>query len=226
MEHNNYEYEEIDLLELFTLLLKKWYVIAIFVIVSVVGAYFYIDYQKPVYASEASFIIEVGNANSEYSDILMGQKLASTYKEIIYSENVLGQVKEKTAGNYTVEELRKIISVTTPSDSLVVKISAQTNSPGDSYTIVNETQKLTLEFSGEFGALNRAYLLDPAEIDTEAEPVNKVMYYAVALVLGGALGSFAVLMKKFMNNKIVNEDDISKFLNQKLLVSIPKHKLK
>ena len=99
--------EEIDLKELFVFFVKRIsIIIAITILFLIIGIVWTMFIKTPLYRGETSIILvnknlENNNSTITQSDVVLNQKLVSTYAQIVRSKKVLKQVISKLNLNYT-----------------------------------------------------------------------------------------------------------------------------
>ena len=91
------EEEVIDLREYFSIIKKKWYIMAILCVICVaISSVYSFFIAKPVYQAETTLIVKTekteGTNSLSNDQVMVSQKLALTYGEIIKSRKVLDEV--------------------------------------------------------------------------------------------------------------------------------------
>ena len=91
------EEEVIDLREYLSIIKKKWFIMAILCVVCVAASAVYSFFiAKPVYQAETTLIVKTekteGTNSLSNDQVMVSQKLALTYGEIIKSRKVLDEV--------------------------------------------------------------------------------------------------------------------------------------
>ena len=124
------EEEVIDLREYLSIIKKKWFIMAILCVVCVAASAVYSFFiAKPVYQAETTLIVKTEKTegtNTVTSDqIKTTQQLAVTYGEIIKSRKVLDDVIKNLDLDESYGQLSGKISVSTVSDTQIIKISVQ-----------------------------------------------------------------------------------------------------
>ena len=225
MDSNNYnENYEIDLIYLIKIVIRKWYVILILMIITGVLGYFYSSSIQDKYTADSSFIVEVStDTQSDYNDVLMGQRLVGTYKEFIKSNRVIEKVITELNLSYSLEEMKEIISVSSRGDTLILEVSASTYNQMESYEIVNKTVEIVVNTASELSTLNSIELLDKATLKSQPDSNNKLLYFSISIILGGMLGGGIILLTEFSNKKLRSESIIEEILNLKVLAVIPNY---
>lgn len=227
-----YEYEnEIDLMEIIRLFLRKWYVVAsaVFAVMLLVGVYAY-GVMDDVYTAETSILVQV--KDEESSDVVnyqLGERLVNTYTEIARSNNVLSKLQDRMEDDlnkeYSKSKLRNMIDVNGVDQTVVIIMSVESNSRSEAMYIANALVDIIQETSGEFAGLDNIEVLDEASMPESPSGPNRTLYMAVALVLGGMIGAFIVLGMEYLNNSIKTAKDMENKLGLRVLGEIPEYHL-
>jgi len=139
MTETNEIFDSIDLVELFSVLLRRiWAIILSALIVgSLVFGYTYF-FVSPTY--QASTLLYVNNSdisvgNSSFSitsgDLSAAQKLVDTYVVILKSRTVLNEVIEKADVNYTYSQLAGMIAAGAVNSTEVLRIVVKCTNPAE-----------------------------------------------------------------------------------------------
>lgn len=223
MEQTNQEYE-IDLLHLIKIVLRKWILVGAITIVvaAVVGVYAYVVLDD-TYSANSSMLVQAQDTEtSDYQNLLTGQRLVDTYKEIAKSNRVLEELVTRIDDeSVTVSSLRNMITVSSVNDTLIVKLSVETEEAALSAEIANEAVSIVQTLSQEFNGLQEVEVLDVAKVPTGPSGPNRLLYIAVGILLGGMLGVGYVLVIEFMDKHIRSPKDIEQHLGLRVLGTIP-----
>lgn len=222
IEENNQELE-IDLVHLIRVLLRKWWLIlsvtAVFTVLVGLYSYLYLD---DTYTSESSMIVQVTNSgDSEYQDLLIGERLVGTYSEITKSAKVLNELKANLNLDLTNGRLRDMITVEGVQNTLIVKLQVESNDPDLAADIANELVVIVQELGDSYEGLESVEVLDTAIAPNNPSGPNRLLYMAVGILLGGMVGSGAVLAIEFLDKKLKTPKDIERVLGLRLLGTIP-----
>jgi capsular polysaccharide biosynthesis protein len=222
-QSGNQEYE-IDLLHLIKLVLRKWILVgAITIVVAIIaGGYAYIMLDD-TYSANSSMLVQAQDTEtSDYQNLLTGQRLVDTYKEIAISNRVLEELVTRIDDEtISVSSLRNMITVSSVNDTLIVKLSVETKDPELSKEIANEAVSIIQELSQEFNGLQEVEVLDTAQTPSNPSGPNRLLYIAVGILLGGMIGVGLVLVIEFMDKHIRTPKDIETYLGLKVLGTIP-----
>lgn len=219
--------EVIDLREYFSIIKKKWYIIAILCVICVAASSVYSFFiAKPVYQAETTLIVKTEKAEGSQTvsgdQVSVSQKLAVTYGEVIKSRTVLENVIKNLNLKETYGELSGKISVSTVSDTQIIKISVKDTNNANAAKIANEIPKVFTKEAIRIADANGVEVIDKAKIPIDPVAPNKKMNIAIAGVLGIMVGVFSIFMIEFLDNKMRNPQDIEKELGLTLLGVVPK----
>lgn len=220
------EEEVIDLREYLSIIRKKWFIMAILCVVCVAASTVYSFFiAKPVYQAETTLIVKTEKTegtNTVTSDqIKTTQQLAVTYGEIIKSRKVLDDVIKNLDLDESYGQLSGKISVSTVSDTQIIKISVQDTNKSNAAKIANEIPKVFTKEAIRVADANGVEVIDKAQTPVNPVSPNKKMNILIAGVLGVMIGLFIIILIEFLNNKIKTPQDIEKELGLPLLGVIP-----
>ena len=123
---------EIDILELLSVVLSKIWIVICSAIVFAAAAYlFCIFLVTPKYESTTKIYV-INRQNSEsltYSDLQSGTQLTKDYQELVTSRPVLEEVKAELGLDIENEKFKKAITVSVPTDTRIVSITAEDTDP-------------------------------------------------------------------------------------------------
>ena len=218
--------ETIDLREYFSIIKKRFWIIALITILAVfisgVISFFVL---KPVYEAKTSLI--VNTEKTQETQIITGdqfsvtQKLAITYGEIIKSRIVLEEVIKNLNLKTSYEGLAGQITVSPVKDTQIIGISIQDTNKERANNIANEIPKVFTEEAKRITKANDIQVIDKAISPNEPVKPNKIMNMAISAVLGMMIGLFVVFLIEYLDNKIKTPQDIEKNLGLSVIGVIP-----
>lgn len=219
--------QEIDLRELFYIILQKWWVIALFVIVSVtITAFVTMNLITPMYESKATLFIgkegsTIGGLDLSLGDIQFDRNLVSDYRELIKTRLVTTEVINSLDLNVSPQELINNLDISIISDSRFMHIKYQDSNPRMATTIANRLSEELIDKAVDIVGVQNVQMVDYA-IESN-NPVSPRLYLnlAISLVLGGMLGIFSVFLLHILDNTIKREEDIEK-IGLSVLGVVPK----
>ena len=222
--------ETIDLREYFSIIKKRFWIIAIITVVAmVVSGVISFFMLSPVYEAKSTLI--VNTEKNEETQMITGdqftvtQKLAVTYGEIIKSRAVLESVISNLKLDSEYEDLVEKITVSPVKDTQIISISVQDTNPKKARDIANEIPKVFEKEVKRITKANDIQVIDKAILPQGAIKPNKMMNVAIAAVLGMMIGLFVVFVLEYLDNKIKTPQDVEKHLDLPILGVIPNEKI-
>ena len=220
------EEEVIDLREYLSIIKKKWFIMAILCAVCVAASAVYSFFiAKPVYQAETTLIVKTekteGTNSLSNDQVMVSQKLALTYGEIIKSRKVLDEVIKNLDLKESYGSLSSKISVSTVTDTQIIKVSVQDTNKSNAAKIANEIPKVFAKEAIRIADANGVEVIDKAQTPVNPVSPNKKMNILIAGVLGVMIGLFIIFIIEFLNTKIKTPQDIEKELGLPLLGVIP-----
>ena len=216
------EEEVIDLREYLSIIKKKWFIMAILCAVCVAASAVYSFFiAKPVYQAETTLIVKTekteGTNSLSNDQVMVSQKLALTYGEIIKSRKVLDEVIKNLDLKESNGSLASKISVSTVTDTQIIKVSVQDTNKSNAAKIANEIPKVFAKEAIRIADANGVEVIDKAQTPVNPVSPNKKMNILIAGVLGVMIGLFIIFIIEFLNTKIKTPQDIEKELGLPLL---------
>lgn len=220
--------EEISLKELFFILRKwLWLIITLLIVsilVSGVISFFVIDKKY-----EAFTTLMVGKPKDhvtenkiEYNDIMLNQKLVSTYGELIKTRAVADKVINNLNLDMSYEEYKTRTSVNLVEDTEIIRIRVSDTDPMLAADIANETAQVFMETVTDIMMVENVQVIDTAQVPTDPVKPRPMMNMAISAVLGIMLGVFIAFLIEFLDSTIKTSDDVEKHLGVPVLGTIPK----
>lgn len=220
--------EEVDLKELFMYFIKKIYIIIIITFLSlIIGVVYTLFVKTPLYEGKTSIILvnkkmdNNSNSSITQSDVLLNQKLVSTYSQIVKSKKVLNQVISNLKLEYSYEELSKHVSVSNVSDTEIIKISVSNESPEVAASIANNVAEVFKTEVSDIYSLENVTILDKAEVAEAPFNVSVIKTGGIAGVLGFAISIMLLFVLFYFDTSIKSSDEVEKKLGVVVIGTIP-----
>ena len=226
-ENQNEDVMEIDLLEIFGLLLHRWWMIVLSSILTGILGFLLSFFVIPdEYESTTEIYILNSGEDIAYTDLQMGATLTKDYAHLITTRDVLEQVITDLGLEDTYNSLEDRISVDTPTDTRIVSITVTDRDPKQAQMIANavrETASEHIKNVTDVDAVNVASMAnDPAEPSAPSVPI----WTALGALIGGVLCGGVILVKYLLDDTVKTSDDVEKYLNLSTLGMIPSNDAK
>ncbi|MCR5837540.1 MAG: protein-tyrosine kinase [Lachnospiraceae bacterium] len=229
MEFENYKDEiEIDLRELFAVILSRLYII---ILVGVLGAILAFTYTKlfiaPQYASTTKVYILSNKEDDRLttSDLAFASYLALDYQELIVSEPVMMEVIDELNLNMTTKALASHINVQLIENTRIIKITVRDTSATMAKRIADcvrdAVNDKTKDVMGGIEAINP---IDEATMPVVPASPNVYKNTAIGFLGGAFIVLLVVVVLFLLDDTIKSQEDIEKYLGLSVLASIPYQK--
>lgn len=217
---------EIDLWELFQILLKNWLWILLSTLgCAILGLLITMFLITPKYRAEATMIVNTRQdqtATVTNDQITSAQKLVDTYSIIIRSRRVVDPIMEKLNIEADYESFVKNIIVESVNDTQVMSIQVENKDPEIALQVVQEIVDRApgaIISTVEAGSVN---VVSEPYVNSEV-PVSpsKLKNTAIVAFIGLFISSGAFLLIAFLDNTFKSEEDIQKQLGLVTIGIIP-----
>ena len=218
------EMDEIDLGALLLHFVERLYIIFIVVVICLIGGLGYTVFLKePLYKSDVNIIIvnKDNNATAIQSEIIVNQKLASTYRELIGSRRILKQVINNLELDYSYDKLNDMISVENVNGTEILKITVASKNSKEAKEIANEIALIFQEEIINIYNLENVSIIDKAEIAKEPYNINIVKDSIIYIGLGLVLSCGIIFMIYYFDNTIKSVEQVEKYLGVPVIGAIP-----
>lgn len=224
MKVENTEYE-IDLREIFNILMNRWLMIAsITLVAAIVAGIISFFVLKPQYEASTTMMVSYKQDQEtlmNYNELQMSQKLATTYSQIIKSARIADAVIEKLDLDLSAEELNSKISVSQVETTEILKITVKDNDPELAALIANTETEIFKNEINEMMKVDNVSTIDVAKIPENPVSPNKMMNIAIATVLGLMVGVGITFVLEFLDRTYKVPTDIERHLGLPILGAIP-----
>lgn len=222
--HNTDDIFEIDLKEIFVVLMSKlWLIVLCGIVVGTMGLIYSSCMITPQYQSTTKVYIlnKQDGSNVTYSDLQMGTTLTKDYKELIRSRSVLETVIKNCELNEKYGSLASRVSVAPISDTRIIAITVEDPDPATAQYLADEIRKVAAKHIKEVMAIEAVNVVDEANLPGSPSSPSVAKW----TVLGGALGAFVcaclIILTFLLDDTIKNSEDVEKYLGIGTLAMIP-----
>lgn len=219
---------EIDLLELFSTLLQRWYLILVCALIFGAAAFGYTKYFiTPQYeASSMIYILSTKQATdlSMALDIQTSKQLTADFEILAKSRPVVEAVIDNLELDTDYETLVKRINVTNPSNTFVLKMTAKDPDPEMACNLSNALSDATAEQVAKVMDTDKPNKVEEAVVPKEPVSPNVMKNTLLGVLAGAFLMCAFVTFMHIMDDRIKTEEDITKYLELNTLATIPLNK--
>lgn len=215
---------EIDLRDLFGLIIHKlWIIVLCGIAVGVVAFCLSAFVIAPKYESTTGiYILNKQNGNSiSYSDAQLATQLTKDYEELITCRYVLETVIEKCELEDDYEDLKDRVSVKNASDTRIIYITVKDKVPAMAQFIANSIREVASTHIKSVTDVEAVNVVDQANLPVEAAEPSIPKFTLIGILLGMFISAGVVVIKYLMDDTIKTADDVEKYLGLSTLALIP-----
>lgn len=225
-EQNAYLQEdeiEIDLKEIFYLLLGNWRSIFLAMLV---GALIFGAFQafliKPSYRANAKLYITNTDSMVTFSDLQLSAALTDDYAQIIKSRSALNRVIEELELDISYKELGQLVEVVNPDSTHIIEIYVTCGDLELSRNIANALLNIGIRQIHQVIGSSEPTVIDYAEAEAveDVTPGLRKFLFLGAL-LGVALTCVYLIGRMLLDTTIRTEEDVEKYLKLPVLAAVP-----
>lgn len=219
------EENTIDLLEIFHLFLNKLKFIVLAAIIGalLVGGYTRLFVSPKYQATAQIYVVSASNDSVvNLSDLQIGTNLAADYKSLILCRPMMESViNNLNLRGMTAEQLKRSISVTNPSSTRILAITATSTDPVLSRDIANEVSRLSVQWLPEIMESTAPNIVEEA-ITPSAKSGPSLVKNAFIGALAFAIAYFAVCVIRYLlDDTVKTAEDMEHYFGVVPLASIP-----
>lgn len=223
-ENQNIEQSsDIDIVELFYRLLENLKTI---ILVAVLGAILMGVYSccvvTPMYeATSKIYILASRESVVNLSDLQIGNYLASDYVEIFKTHEVQEQVIETEKLNYSVDYMKKHVSVTNLSNTRILSITFSDPDRETARRVADTYAELGSEYINSIMLTDKPTVLSAAVLPSKPVSPNVPRNVILGFLLGALLVIIIVAIRFITDDKIKTSADVRKYLDLPTLAILP-----
>lgn len=225
---NNQENQavEIDVFAMLKTLWKRKFSIVLVALVFAIAAFGYSAFLAKKEYQSTSRIYVVSRQNQDNnaltnSDLQAGSYLVKDYREIILSQNVLSQAIEELKLDMTPAELSKKISVSVPTDTRILSITAKDGNPKEAARIANGLRNVAAEKIIAVTKVSDVTTLDEAEVPQSPSSPNIRRNVLLGFIAGAGLMVVLVVVVEVLDDRVKRPEDIEELMGLTLLGIVP-----
>lgn len=214
---------EIDLLEIFYLLISKiWIIILSFII----GAVLFFAGTKiiltPQYsATSMIYILSKTTSITSVADIQMGAQLTVDFEALAVSRPVLEAVIEDLDLNVNYEELLEKVDVINPESTQILKLTAEDANPKVAKNIANSWSEATADRVATVMVTDKPSIVEDAVAPNQPSSPSTVKNTAIGALLALLLAIGTIVVRFLLDDTVKTEEDVKKYLDLNILAAIP-----
>lgn len=223
MYQNGEDEIEIDLRELFHVLLTRIWIILLSGLIFAGGTGVVCKFiMTPIYASTTQLcILSNTNTIASLSDLAIGTQLTQDYIVLVQSRPVVEAVIENLDLDMTYEELLRVTTIENPADTRILTITVTNPDPCMAKQIVDQYAQISRNRIAELMLINKPGVIEEGHIAENKTSPRTTKNAMVAGIIGILLASALVVIRFLMDDTIKSSEDIEKYLGLNTIGILP-----
>lgn len=214
---------EIDLRELFYVLLSKiWIIILVTALGLGVSAVYTTAFIQPVYSSTSVLYVRSSSTSiTSLTDLQIGSSLTQDYQVFINSRPVAERVIEELELDMSYAQFIRNISVENPTNTRFINITVNNHDAYMAKTIVDKLTDVSAEQMGDIMGTEKPRVADYGHIPEHQTSPSLTRNALIGAILGFILSVACIIVIHLMNDAIQTTEDVEKYLGINTLGLIP-----
>lgn len=231
--------------KIIAVVLKKWWVVAIFAMIGFVLAWFYTaNFTTLTYSSSVEFLAYAQDSQQELSDsttvaqttsntskMNYAIKMLSTYIELFktneFNQGVADAINENYNTSYTAGTIKGATTITPVEGTAMFKIVVTTTNADLSYQIAHQLEtSIPEKMKNTNNGIVCASVEDIALKATTSESLGYPKKCAIGFLAGAVLAIAYIILRDLLDIRIKSTDELSARYDVPVLGTIPKFELK
>ena len=217
---------EIKLTDLWTILKKCWWLMAIVLVVVTVAVFVIqkVRYEPTYTATVSIWAIKSDtseNTSGNYYDMVIATNLVNDYKEIALKDEVVRRVIAANNWDITIAEFKKLTTISHESNTRILDLSVTAASPDSAKRAAESWAQIFCEFITE--TRKEEMILPLGEATLPEKPSNPISLLKILLVsFVAAIVVYGIYFLRFiMDDKVNTPEDVERYLGLNVLGAIP-----
>lgn len=215
---------EIDLLEVFGLLLNKiWFIGICGAIASIVAFAVSAFVIAPKYESTTSIYImsRQNDQTLSYSDTQLSSQLTKDYQKLISSRYVYESVIEGCSLDEEYDDLKSRVTINSVTDTRIINITVKDKDPALAQYVANSIREVASEHIKNVTDVEAVNVVDMANLPKEPSEPSVFRWTLIGLLLGIFVSVAIVVIRYLADDTIKSADDVERYLGWSTLALIP-----
>ncbi len=220
---NTEEVIEIDLLEIFWLLMGKLWILLLVAIIFGIGGYVYSSSTTVTkYMSTTSVYVRSDDtSDTTYSDTQLASVLANDYVTLITGRYVLETAIDEYSLGLTYEELYNMVEVSNETSTRIIEIYVTNEDPYLAQKYANAIRSVAAEYIKDVTGAGAVITVDEANLPTTPVTNGIRKITIIAALIGFVIAAGIIVLIHLMDDTIKTSDDVERYLGLSTLASIP-----
>lgn len=218
---------EINIIDLLNVMIRKWWVIAISVMICGGGTYVYTDlFVEPMYRTDGSIYVNC-ETEAERVDVASSgrmesnARLAVTYVEILRARSFLTDVARDLNNKYSYAQIQNMLTIQPVNETELLKITVEGTDADDTCKIVESILQRAGEQLMTIVKAGTVEIVDEPFVPLVPFSPNKSRNTLFGALAGAVLAMGFLFLMELFDTHVKNADDIRQKYSEPVLGEIP-----
>lgn len=224
MENNNKKHEiEIDLKQIFGLLLSNALYIGVISVVCAILAFSYFQFMATEkYTSTTQiFVMDKSSDKVTSSDINMFSALSNDYLQLVQTRPVMEKVIAELGLDMSVDTLKGKVAATKQGDSRIISISVVDTSPVVAKRIADAVAKAAADQIYTVMEAELVNIVQPGNVPESPSSPAVMRNTLIAVILAVFVCCAVIIIRFIMDDTVKTSEDVEKYLGISVIGTIP-----
>ena len=218
--------EQLSIMNIVDMLLRKWYILFVAAIVGGIVAFLFTDlFIAPKYEAEITLYVNASNYQQKEeisnANITASQQLVNTYAEILKARNFLEKITSNLDGKYTPNQIQSMLTMESVNETEVLSVSVKGTNADDVYKIaLLLSEYSTDELKNVVGAGSVTILESPLKPENPVSP-NVRANTLIGVLLGIIFAGLIIIVLDLLDTRIKSGEEFANNYEEPLLGEIP-----
>ncbi len=222
LEQNNGEIE-VDVAELFLVLVQHWWKIVIAVVLAAaIGLSVAALWITPLYSSTSIlYVLSRSTSITSYTDIQVGSSLTDDYVQVVAGRPVLDQVAYNLGLGLDYNAMKRKVAVSIPTDSRMLNITVTDENPEQAKLIADEVAVVASAYISQKMDQDAPEIIQYGYVNENRSSPSYRRYTVLGAVLGLVLAVAVIWIVYLANDTIVTPEELEEKTGLRVLGTLP-----
>ncbi len=218
---------EINIIDLLNVMIRKWWVIAISIMICGGGTYVYTDlFVEPMYRTDGSIYVNC-ETEAERVDVASSgrmesnARLAVTYVEILRARSFLTDVARDLNNKYSYVQIQNMLTIQPVNETELLKITVEGTNAADACKIVESILQRAGEQLMTIVKAGTVEIVDEPYVPIVPFSPNKSRNTLFGALAGAVLAMGFLFLMELFDTHVKNADEIRQRYSEPVLGEIP-----
>ena len=199
---------------------SMWYLCIIGILVGALsGILYYSVFSIPKYESTAMVYLRSSNKKLSLESLQLTTNLTQDYQLMFVSRPNLQQVKSELHLNYSISQLKSMITIENPDETRILEITVKSKNAVEAKNIANSLMKAGMDDIREVDS-QEPYVIENGIVSTQRVGLSFMKILLISSIIGLIIVIEGLLIKFVYNDSFVSSDDVEKTLGLPVLAVI------